>query len=288
MELHRNQRYHIAWILSSFVYHMIATHFFYKTFHRYNSTVRLHNVIAASIAHNRTPQGPIGDIIDSLLQEVPSIQASFLVRPNATVPQKGNLRDGNIVIRLRPDIQTGIIYFDRQETTKQKRLLMTGESRPLSRPVLMAINDLRSPNGRNNWLRHLKQDRPTRILPPTAYTEQGLKDLALTEHIKAGNGILYFKTAAADIKSRQFMVVSGISSYSGNKQQELPSNAVCKIVALYIACLVHFINPKKLTAKFPIASYFEYEAFDLDRPGFRLLRLEAGIGPTGATSSKRT
>ncbi|EXA53630.1 hypothetical protein FOVG_01373 [Fusarium oxysporum f. sp. pisi HDV247] len=342
MELHRDQRYHIAWILSSFDHHMIATHFFDEIFHRYTSTsseivytlgrVGLHNVVAASIAHDRTPQGPIGDIVDSLLQEVPSIRASFLVSADATVPRKGNVRVGDVVVGLGPDMQAGVVYFDHQETTKQKRLFMTGESRPLSRAVLTAINDLRSPNGRNDWLRRLEQDGPTRISPPTACaggngelddiqllsseeidknqdipekpalnyqsrrgsasqyqpkayrgliasSEQGLKDPALMERIGAGNGILCFETAAANMKSRPFMVVSGISSCSGDKQQELPSNEVCEIVASYVACLVHLINPTKLAAEFPIASYFEYEAFDLDRPGFRLLRLEAGIGP---------
>ncbi|KAH7175976.1 heterokaryon incompatibility protein-domain-containing protein [Dactylonectria macrodidyma] len=341
MELHRDQRYHIAWILSSLDHHMIATHFFDEIFHRYTSTsseivytlgrVGLHNVIAASIAHDPTPQSPIGDIVDSLLQEVPSIRAGFLVSADATVPRKETVRVGDVVVGLGSDMQAGVVYFDHQETTKQKRLFMTRESQRLPGAVLTAINDLRSHNGRNDWLRRLKQDGPTRISPPTACTgengelediqlwgpeeigktqgppgkstlnyqsrrgsasqhqpkafrgvvassEQGLKDPALMERIGAGNGILCFETAAANM-TRPFMVVSGIASCSGDKQQELPSNEVCEVVASYVACLVHLINPTKLAAEFPIASYFEYEAFDLDRPGFRLLRLEAGIGP---------
>ncbi|RYP44958.1 hypothetical protein DL768_008620 [Monosporascus sp. mg162] len=209
---------------------------------------------------------------------------------------------------------------------------MTSQSRRLPGAVLMAANDLRSHNGRNDWLRRLEQHGLARISHPTAFTggngelddiqllapeeidktqdtpekpglnyqsrrgsafqrqpkafggviassEQGLKDLALMERIAAGNDILCFETAAANMKSRLFMVISGIASCSGDKQQELPSNEVCKIVASYVACLVHRIDPTKLAAEFPIASYFEYEAFDLNRPGFRLLRLEAGIGP---------
>ncbi|RYP62597.1 hypothetical protein DL771_009676 [Monosporascus sp. 5C6A] len=229
-------------------------------------------------------------------------------------------------------MQAGIVYFDHQETTKRKRLFMTGQSRRLPGAVLMATNDVRNHNGRNDWLRRLEQYRLTRISHPTACTggngeqddiqllgpekidktqdtpekpvlnyqsrrgsasqrqpkafggviassEQGLKDPALMEYIGAGNGILCFETAAANMKSRPFMVVSGIASCSGDKQQELPSNEVCEVVASYVTCLVHRIDPIKLAAEFPIASYFEYEAFDLDRPGFRLLRLEAGIGP---------
>ncbi|KAJ3463631.1 hypothetical protein MRS44_008417 [Fusarium solani] len=279
-----------------------------------------------------TSQNTTGDIIDSLLQEFPCIRAGFLVSADATVPRNGNVRVGDVVVGLGSGMKAGVVFFDDEETTKKKRLFMTGQSRRLPEAVLAAINELRSHNGRKDWLRRLQQDGPTRIPCPTecgnedlydirssapkaidktqdtignpalnyqfqrefpefpsqrqpkafggmiASSEKRLKDPALIDSIAAGDGILCFDTAAANIKSRPFLVVSGIASCCGD-EQELPSHEGCKIVASYVTCLVHLIDPTKLAAEVKIASYFEYETFDLDRPGFRLLRLEAGDGP---------
>ncbi|RYC79014.1 hypothetical protein BFJ63_vAg18108 [Fusarium oxysporum f. sp. narcissi] len=276
MEFHRD--YHIAWILSSIDHHVVAIRFFDEIFHRYNSTssgiaftlgrVGHHNVVAVSIACN-TSQSFAGDIVDSLLREFPSIRAAFLVSADGTVPRNGNVRVGDVVVGLESSMKSGVVYFDHQETTNQKRFFMTSQSQHLPGAVLTAANNLKSQCGRNDWLRRLEQDWPARIPRPTAFrggsgelddiqlvapeeidkaddtsleltlnyefrrgfplqrqlkafsgmiasSEQMLKDPPLIDSIAASNGILCFETAAAKIKSRPFMVVSGVTSCSGD------------------------------------------------------------------------
>ncbi|RKK58750.1 hypothetical protein BFJ69_g17370 [Fusarium oxysporum] len=342
MELHRDQPYDIAWILSSIDHHVVAIQFFDKISYRYTSKssdiaftlgrVGLHNVVAVSIARNDTLQSFAGDIVDSLLREFPSIRAAFLISADGTVPRHGNIRVGDVVVGLESSMKSGVVYFDHQETTNQKRLFMTSQAQHLPGAVLTAANNLRSHHDHNDWLRRLEQNWLAEIPHPTvcrggnrelddiklaipedidkagdtsqepalnyefwrgfplqrqpkafsgmiASSEQMLKDPSLIDSIAASNSILCFETAAANIKSRPFMVVSGVASCSGDTQQDRPSNEVCKVVASYVTSLVHLIDPRKLATEFPIGNYFEYETFDLDRPGFRLLRLESGPGP---------
>ncbi|KAF5230266.1 hypothetical protein FAUST_9887 [Fusarium austroamericanum] len=340
MESHHNQLNHIAWILSSFDHHMIATYFFDEIFYRFTTSsniiytygrVGLHKVVAVSTDRNSTSQKPAGDIVDSLLQEVPSIRAAFLISADSIVPRHGNVRVGDVVVGLGSGMKAGVVCFDHWETSKQKRLFTTSESRYLPETVLAAVNDMRSQNCRDDWLRRLEQDCPTKIprfttctdangeldgiqltapgeidktngvipKPALEYLFQGgsplqrqpkafggliasseriLEDPALIDSLATSNGIICFETAAANMKSRPFMVLSGISRYSDDIQQKLPSNEVCKVVVSYLASMVHTIDPTKLATESPIADYFHYETFDLDRPGFRLLRLEPGTG----------
>ncbi|KAH7205212.1 heterokaryon incompatibility protein-domain-containing protein [Fusarium oxysporum] len=325
MELHRDQRYDIAWILSSIDHHVVAIQFFDKISYRYTSTssdiaftlgrVGLHNVVAVSIARNDTLQSFAGDIVDSLLREFPSIRAAFLISADGTVPRHGNIRVGDVVAGLESSMKSGVVYFDHQEATNQKRLFMTSQAqhlpgalRRLEQNWLAEIPHPTVRRGGNRelddiklaipedidkagdtsrepalnyefWRRFPLQRQPKAFSGIIASSEQMLKDPSLIDSIAASNSILCFETAAANIKSRPFMVVSGVASCSGDTQQDLPSNEVCKVVVSYVTSLVHLIDPRKLATEFPIGSYFRYETFDLDRPGFRLLRLESGPGP---------
>lgn len=332
MESQLDEEYHIAWVLSSPDHHTIATRFFDEIKHRTTSAsseivytygkVGRHNVVAASRARAEAVESPTPDVAACLLQEIPSIRAGFVLSPDATVPRGGAVRVGDVVFGLELGLQAGVVYFDHQETTKQKRLIVTDQSRRPPGAILTALNDLRSPEGRSHWLRHLERNEATRTSPlspvtreagqpykipglnpgtadglqetlwspssgrqPKAFggviasSAQELKDPTLMERISADKEIICFETMTHSMKSHSFMVVAGATSFSGDQQRKLYSNDVCNIVASYVACLVHFIDHTKLAAEFPYASCFEYEEFDLDRPGFRLLRLEAGTGP---------
>jgi hypothetical protein len=268
-----------------------------------------HNVVVASTNHNSTSQRSSRDIAESLLEAFPYIRAGFLVSDNATVPRDGDAKVGDVVLGIGSEKRAGVVHFDHQETTKRNRLFMTSESRHIPGTIVMALKDFRSPDGYNEWLRCLDQHavlRPSRPAArqagdergdhihesfsrrqPRSFTgsiassEQPLNDPVLMKDIAAGNGVLCFETAAASMRSRPFVVVAGIAHYSGDDQEKLPSHEVCKIVASYICCFIRSIRPIPptiLANEHPIKDYFEYEPFDLARPGFRLLRLEGGTG----------
>ncbi|VUC23445.1 unnamed protein product [Clonostachys rosea] len=321
--------FHIAWILSSLDHHMTATDFFDEIFRRHTTSsdivytlgrVGLHKVVAASIAHNTTSQNPAVDIVDTLVKDFPSIRAAFLVSADATAPRNGFARIGDVIVGRGSGTKAGVVYFDHQETTKQKRLFITSEPRPLPGAVSTATEDMWSQKCRNDWLWRLEHHGPTKIRPRStacmgasgelntddailepalkyqlqggstlqrqpkalggliASSEQMLKDSALIDSLAASNNILCFETAAANMKSRQLMILSGIARCSGDEQQELSSNEVCQVVASYLTSLVYMIDATKLATESPIANSFRYEALDLDSPAFRLLQLEPGTG----------
>ena len=294
MDDHDNEQYHIAWILNSFNYHEVVTQFFDDTFDLTPSTstsseiaytrgrIGPHYVVVASTSHDS--QSSSGDIADSLLEAFPYIRVGFLVSENATVPQHKSIQVGDVVLGIGSGGRAGVVHFDHQETTNQNRLFMTSELLHIPGTVLLALLAFRSDDGHKKWLRCLEQHGSNPRRKPRSFTgliassEQPLNDPALMKDIATVNDVLCFETAAANMKSCPFVVVSGIRSCSGDDQEKLPSNEVCKIIASYICCLVRSIEQTKLADEHPIADYFEYERFDLDRPGFRLLRLEGGIG----------
>ncbi|KAK2030007.1 HET-domain-containing protein, partial [Colletotrichum zoysiae] len=101
-------------------------------------------------------------------------------------------------------------------------------------------------------------------------------DPTVLDRIGPKNDIMCFETLAASIRSQSFILVAGIASLSDNQQYCLPSAQVCEALVWYLSGLVRLISPIKLLTEPPLANYFQYESFDLDRPGFRLVRLEAG------------
>ncbi|EFQ30542.1 hypothetical protein CGRA01v4_12534 [Colletotrichum graminicola] len=101
-------------------------------------------------------------------------------------------------------------------------------------------------------------------------------DPLVLDRIGPKHDILCFKTAAASMSSHSFILAAGIASCSDNQQDCLGSAQVCEAVVCYLSGLVRLINPVKLRKEPPLANHFQYESFDLDRPGFRPVRLEAG------------
>ncbi|KAH7156179.1 heterokaryon incompatibility protein-domain-containing protein [Dactylonectria macrodidyma] len=287
MESHRDQ-YHIAWILSTIDDHLMATNLFDERFSRDISSsgiayttgrVGHHNIVAVS--NNATSQNSAGDIADALLRTFPAIRAGFLVSTDGIVPRNGNVRVGDVVVGIGSRVHTGVAQFDLQETIKQKRLFVTNLSRSPPRAILRALYALNDPSNQEEWLRRLNKNelQPKAFRGLIASSDQRLNDPALIDSIGAQSHALCFETAAVNLKHRPFTVISGIASCSGETQPQLSSNDVNIVVASYAACLTHSIDSVKLAAEIPIVKHFQYEAFDLDRPGFRLLRLQAGTGP---------
>ncbi|KAH7155364.1 heterokaryon incompatibility protein-domain-containing protein [Dactylonectria estremocensis] len=238
-----------------------------------------HRIVAVS--NNATPRNNPGDIADAVLQEFPAIRAGLLVSTDGITPQNGNGRVGDVVIGMGSRVHPGVAQFDLPETIKQKRLFVTNLSRSPPRAIVSALYALSDPIHHGEWLRRLEQKEPQ----PKIFrglivsSEQRPNGPALIDSIGAQNHVLCFGTAAVNLRHRPFTVISGIASSSGETQPQLPSSDVGKVATSYATCLTRHIDLVKLAAEIPIAEHFEDEAFNLDRSGFRLLRLQAGTGP---------
>ncbi|WYZ35812.1 hypothetical protein EsH8_X_000459 [Colletotrichum jinshuiense] len=290
---HRNsQRYDIAWILSSPDHHAVATSFFDETYGGYSSVfpsitystgrVGRYNVVAVSKGPATLPRGT-GDVVDNLLHEFPSVRAGFLVSSEAIAFQAGLARVGDVVVGTKPGLQSSVLYFDAEKTKKQKRLFIESHPKRIPEAVAIAVEALLCQEGRDNWLRSIgegtSQHQRKAFRGVIASSTQLLDDAAVMDCIRAENDVLCLETTAANIRCRSLVVLSGIAEYSGHGKPSLSSAEVCKVVISYLTCLVRLIDPIKLGFEPPMADHFEYEPFDLDQPGFRLLRLEAGSGP---------
>lgn len=295
--------YDIAWILSSPDHHEVATSFFDKHYGQYHSSLldmtystgmvgQLY-VVAASKGSAGAPQN-MGDVIENLHQEFPSVRAGFLVNPEATAPEKGPVPIGSVVVGTRPNLQSGIIHFDTTETKKQGRLVTTCEPIHIPGAVAMAVEGLLNEEGRKYWSQVLEGRLNRPHLPNLSHqaghprvqekafrgiiasSTQILDDQILVDRISKENGVLCFDTTAASMKSQSLVVVAGISSYAGKQQSGLSSDEVCNTVISYLSCLTQRIDASKLGLEPSLASLYKYKPFDLKQPGFRLLRLAKG------------
>ncbi|GKT52960.1 ankyrin repeat and SAM domain containing protein 6 [Colletotrichum tofieldiae] len=283
--------YHVAWVLSNPDHHAVATSFFDEIHHHSHSAfsnttystgrVGQHNVVVASKGPATVTQNT-GDVVDNMLHEFPSIRAGFLVSVNAVADQMGRPRVGDVVVGTRTSLESGVIYFDAAETRRQERLVVTHELKHVPEHVAIAVEGLRNKEGRRQWLRTLDEGSPQHRRMAyrglIASSTQFLDDTALVNRIADENNVLCFETNAASIKSQSLVVVAGIAGYAGSNQSCLPSAEVCKIVTSYLSCLTRRFNTNALVFETPLAKYYEYEPFDLDRPGFRLVSLGKGFG----------
>ncbi|KZL64225.1 ankyrin repeat and sam domain containing protein 6 [Colletotrichum incanum] len=282
--------YHLAWILSSSDHHAIATSFFDEIHNQFHSAflnttystgrVGQHSVVVASKGPVTVTRNTV-DVVDNVLQDFPSIRAGFLVSVNAVASQMGCPHVGDVVVGTRPNLQSGVIYFDAAGTRQQNRLVVTHELKHVPEHVAAAVEGLLNQEGRNQWLRTLDESSP--LNQRMAYrgliasSTQFLDDADLINRLEDENNILCFETNAASMKSQSLVVVAGIAGYAGSNQSCLASAEVCKIVISYLSCLIRHVNANAILFEVPLANYYEYQHFDLDRPGFRLISLGKGF-----------
>ncbi|KAK1593823.1 heterokaryon incompatibility protein-domain-containing protein [Colletotrichum navitas] len=284
-----DEQFHVAWILPSPYHHKIATSVFDETYyHAVRSAssnavyttgrVGLHRVVVAS----RSPVAAspnTEDFINDLLHDFPAVRAGFLVSTDAKASQSGRARVGDIVFGTTPDLQSGTIYFDARQTKEHGRLFISGQAKHIPESVTSALEDFLGQKQHGEWLQHLSEGYPLHhrtFRGAIASSIEHFDDPLVLDHIGSKHDILCFETAAASMSSHSFILAAGIAGCSDNQQDCLRSAQVCEAVVYYLSGLVRLINPVKLHKEPPLTNYFQYESFDLDRPGFRLVRLEAG------------
>ncbi|KAK1996097.1 HET-domain-containing protein [Colletotrichum falcatum] len=293
MDEYCNEQFDVAWILSSPYHHEIAASVFDETYyHTLRSAssnaiytagrVGQHRVVVAS-RNSVDISSDNEDFVDNLLREFPDVRAGFLVSTDAEASRNGPTRVGDIVFGTKPDFQSGTVYLDARQTKQHERLFITGQAKHIPESAALAVEDFLGRKQRGKWPQYLDQDYYPlhhRILRGLiASSGERFDDPLVLDRIGPKNDILCFDTAAASMRSHSFILVAGIASRSDDQQYRLSSAHICRAVVWYLSGLVRLISPAKLGMEQPLTSYFQYEVFDLEHPGFRLVRLEAGSRP---------
>ncbi|KAJ4248727.1 hypothetical protein NW762_012565 [Fusarium torreyae] len=240
--------------------------------------------------------------VTDLLREYPSIRAGFLIGVGAKAPRGGIARPGDVVVGSPRGLEPGVVQFDASRTTIHNRLSATYQmSRPPS-VVQSAIASLATPSGRKEWERYLKNQLSKAALIPyipgsireqdvgdvnistkvlygkIASSPRPLENTDLLDKIGSDGKVLCFEHAAANLRAQlPFLTVCGITPHSDSNQDDRDiSRRAGKFAAMYTMFLASEINGVKLGEQHAFTDEFGYEPFDLERPGFRLVRLQGG------------
>ncbi|KXH63427.1 hypothetical protein CNYM01_12903 [Colletotrichum nymphaeae SA-01] len=239
-----------------------------------------HNVVV--VAPNESPASKtrnIQEILDDLLKRFPSVRACFLASVDAVASQRGRCVVGDVVVGIRPNRRNGVIHFDAKISTLQRRLVATREMKHVPGVVVAAVEELLDLKKQD----YRQQDSVNSSIRPQFKSFRGviassstrLADEGLVDRIKTENGVLCFETAAAHFRNESLVVVAGIARQTGSSQI-LPSGGVCENVLAYLNSLILRVHTDKIAQEPTLLSLHEFKHFDLERPGFRLLRLERG------------
>lgn len=235
--------------------------------------------------------------VNDILREFPSIKAGFLIGVGGIGPAAGISRIGDVVVGTSRGLEPGLIQFDASKTAQLNRLSVTHQIARPPAAVLSAVEELRSWSGRLEFQKELFNKAIT------IYDAEGEKEnLSWSNSVKAihgkvassvtdltrevldsaghGSKVFCFERAAANLKpSLPILTICGIrnmtnSSGSASKKQRSGTAAV-----IYALLVVSKIDPNQLKKQHIFTNLFCYDSFSLERPGFRLIRLERGTQP---------
>ncbi|KAF4949405.1 hypothetical protein FGADI_8918 [Fusarium gaditjirri] len=262
-----------------------------------------HHVVLVGKAEDMTNVSVfVKDTVDDLLNAFPSIRAGFLIGVDATAPEDSPAKPGDIVLGFPLAPQPGLIQFDADETTISNHISAGFEMSHPPSSVKSVINDFYFLDGRRHWaeyLQHqssraelasakgyqpLKQNptKPNKVLRGKVASSTGLfSDGDLTNKVGRDNKIMCFERAGASIKSRlPFLTVCGIVATVTKSLKLLDKSAIYQTrvaTVIYVMFVLHRINAAKLGKEHSFPNLFQYDPFDLESPGFRLVRLEKGV-----------
>lgn len=262
-----------------------------------------HNVVLVGKAEDITNVSVfVKDTVDDLLEAFPSIRAGFLIGVDATAPEESLAKPGDIVVGFPQGFQPGQVQFDANETSNSKRISTTFEMSHPPSCIKSAINTLQSSEGRQQWDRYLqdqssraeldstkdcqqlKQDllKPNRVLCGKVASSTSLfYDRDLTNKVGSVNKIMCFERAAACIKSRlPFLTVCGTVSSTSSSSLSLDESVIRRIrmaTVIYTMFVSHRISTAQLEDEHAFTDRFQYDPFDLESAGFRLVLLEKGV-----------
>ncbi|KAI3585790.1 hypothetical protein IWW34DRAFT_814305 [Fusarium oxysporum f. sp. albedinis] len=116
-----------------------------------------HNVVLVGKAEDLTNVCVfVKDTVDDLLEAFPSVRAGFLIGVDATAPEEGLAKPGDIVVAFPQGFQPGQVQFDVEETIISNHISTTFEMSHPPSSVKSVINGIQSPKGRQDWGQYLQ------------------------------------------------------------------------------------------------------------------------------------
>ncbi|KAF5988594.1 heterokaryon incompatibility protein [Fusarium coicis] len=265
--------------------------------------IALHNVVLVGKAADMTNVSVfVKDTVDDLLEAFSSIRAGFLIGVDGTAPEESLAKPGDIVVAFPQGFQPGQIQFDVSETIASNRISTTFEMSHPSSCVKSVINTIQSPMGRQHWDQYLQHQSSRTALasaenqqPPERNTDKAnkvlrgkvasstrlLSDRDLANKVGCDSKIICFERAGASIKSRfPILTVCGILSSTSSCSPKLNESALRQVkmaTVIYTMFVSHRISTVHLEDEHAFTHRFQYEQFDLESAGFRLVLLEKGV-----------
>ncbi|KAM0351646.1 hypothetical protein ACHAPU_002656 [Fusarium lateritium] len=239
----------------------------------------------------------VKEAVADLLAEYPGIRAGFLIGVDAIAPKNGIANIGDVVVGIPQGFQPGLVQYVPDKTYTS--LTTTHQMIPPPSSVVSAIHSSKSSSGRENWAQYLKAQHfkamstwgnttgnesnstpMARVLyGKIASTTCPLLSPEIFDKLGKENNILCFERAAANLTSQfPFLTVCGVTHHSNSSQPHV-DNGASMIAVIYALFTVSNISILELAQQHPFTDLHVYEPFTLDRPGFRLIRLEKGSGP---------
>ncbi|KAF4448515.1 hypothetical protein F53441_8101 [Fusarium austroafricanum] len=251
-----------------------------------------HNVVLVGNAENPLNVSIfVKNAVVDLLREYSSIRAGFLLGIDAEAPNDGIARAGDIVVGVPYGPQPGLVQFDAEKTSACGRLSATYQFSGPPSCIASALHTLKSPSGQQEWeqcedsrLKEMPSSRldlgtPTKIVyGKIASFAQSLSREENIHKIGKESNIACFERAAANLESQlPFLAVCGVSTTSDSSPERTSTERCTRTAAvIYVIFLASKVEACHLRREHPFVDLFGHEAFDLERPGFRLLRLEQG------------
>ncbi|KAF5611918.1 heterokaryon incompatibility protein [Fusarium subglutinans] len=262
-----------------------------------------HNVVLVGKAEDMADVSVfVKDTVDALLEVFPFIRAGFLIGVDGTVPEESPAKVGDIVVAFPQGSQPGQVQFDVSDTIASNHISTTFEMSHPSSYIKSVINIIQFPEGRQHWGQYLQHQSPRAevastkdLQPPERNTDKAnkvlrgkvasstrlLSDCDLANKIGCDNKIMCFERAAATIKSRfPILTICGIVSSTDSCSPKLGESALRQIkmaTVIYTMFVSHHISTAKLEDEYAFTDRYQYEPFDLESAGFRLVLLKKGV-----------
>ncbi|EWY80672.1 hypothetical protein FOYG_16605 [Fusarium oxysporum NRRL 32931] len=262
-----------------------------------------HNVVLVGKAEDMANVSAfVKDTVDDLLKAFPSIRAGFLIGVDATAPDESLAKPGDIVVAFPQGFQPGQVQVDVNETIISNRISTTFEMSHPSSCIKSVINAIQSPEGHQHWGQYLQHqssraelastkdqqplerntDKANKVLRgKVASYARLLSDRDLANRVGCDSKIMCFERAGASIKSRfPILTICGILSSTSTCSPKLNESALRQIkmaTVIYTMFVSHRISTAQLEDELAFTDRFQYEPFDLESAGYRLVLLEKGV-----------
>ncbi|KAF4987834.1 hypothetical protein FGRMN_10150 [Fusarium graminum] len=256
-----------------------------------------HTVLVGNAGDNVDIALFVEEAVADLLAEFPAIRAGFLLGVDPVAPIRSFANIGDIVVGIPQGFEPGLVQFDLDKTCAS----LTA-TRQMVRPpscVVSAIHGSKSSSGRENWAQYLKAQQSRALSPLSratghesnsasstarvlygkiASTTCSISSPEMYDKVRKENNILCFERAAANLTAQlPFLTVCAVTRHSNFLQvQTHASNGVSIFAVIYALFTINNINVPELAKQQSFTNLHVYERFALDRPGFRLIRLEKG------------